>query len=223
MAGFRAMIAAMAISSLGIAQEHVSFPAQDGGVVYALVHGKGERGVVLAHGARFNKESWDTQARAIAEAGFRVVAIDFRGYGQSKGPGQGDIFTAPLELDVLAAVKYLRGTGAKSVALVGASLGGWAASKAAAKAHPGEIDRLVLLAAFPDEPEKLKLPKLFLVAREDSDGTGPRLPRIRALYDRAPEPKELIVLEGSAHAQFLFETDQGHRVMSEILRFLAAP
>src|SRR5581483_132809 len=103
MAGFRAMIAAMAISTLGIAQEHVSFPAQDGGVVHALVHGKGERTVVLAHGARFNEESWTEQAHAIAGAGFRVLAIDFRGYGQSKGPGQADVFTAPLELDVLAA------------------------------------------------------------------------------------------------------------------------
>jgi hypothetical protein len=28
------------------------------------------------------------------------------------------------------------------------------------------------------------------------------------------------VLEGSAHAQFLFDTDQGERVMREILRFL---
>jgi hypothetical protein len=28
------------------------------------------------------------------------------------------------------------------------------------------------------------------------------------------------VLEGSAHAQYLFETDQGRRVMREILRWL---
>jgi hypothetical protein len=36
-------------------------------------------------------------------------------------------------------------------------------------------------------------------------------------------PKELIVLDGSAHAQFLFTSEQGERVIDEILRFLSAP
>jgi hypothetical protein len=31
-----------------------------------------------------------------------------------------------------------------------------------------------------------------------------------------------VVLEGSAHAQYLFATDQGERVMEEILRWLEA-
>jgi hypothetical protein len=51
----------------------------------------------------------------------------------------------------------------------------------------------------------------------------PRLEMIREQYERAPAPKELIVLEGSAHAQFIFETDHGERLMREILRFLSEP
>jgi hypothetical protein len=39
--------------------------------------------------------------------------------------------------------------------------------------------------------------------------------------EKAPGPKELIILEGSAHAQLLFATDQGDRVMREIVRFLS--
>jgi hypothetical protein len=35
-------------------------------------------------------------------------------------------------------------------------------------------------------------------------------------------PKELMVPDGSAHAQFLFTSDQAERVMKEILRFLSA-
>jgi hypothetical protein len=35
-------------------------------------------------------------------------------------------------------------------------------------------------------------------------------------------PKEILVLEGSAHAQFVFETDEGEGVLREILRFLSA-
>jgi hypothetical protein len=39
--------------------EQVSFPTQDGGLIYANMYGKGDRGVVLAHGGRFTKESWE--------------------------------------------------------------------------------------------------------------------------------------------------------------------
>jgi hypothetical protein len=30
-----------------------------------------------------------------------------------------------------------------------------------------------------------------------------------------------VILDGAAHAQFLFETDQGERLLSEIVRFLS--
>lgn len=33
---------------------------------------------MLVHGGRFNKESWEKQARVLANAGFRVVSIDSR-------------------------------------------------------------------------------------------------------------------------------------------------
>jgi hypothetical protein len=45
---------------------------------------------------------------------------------------------------------------------------------------------------------------------------------IRAQYEKAPNPKQLIILDGSAHAQFLFQTSQRRRTMLEILRFLSA-
>jgi len=38
----------------------------------------------------------------------------------------------------------------------------------------------------------------------------------------APEPKEMLLLDGSGHAQFLFTTDQNEPLMKAILRFLAA-
>src|SRR5262245_30053262 len=169
------------------AQEHVDFPTEDGGTIFADVYGKGERGVVLAHGGRFDKGSWAAPARALADAGFRVLALDFRGYGRSRGPGQADPMSAPLDLDVLAAVRQPRKTGARTVAVFGASMGGGAAADASIRA-PGEIDRLVLLAATADgPPEKLEGRKLFIVCRDDlnADGT-PRLERIRSQYDAAP-------------------------------------
>lgn len=205
-----------------IAQTTVSFPTEDGGEIFADIYGKGTKAVVLAHGGRFNKESWQKQARILADAGFLVMAFDFRGYGKSHGPGDSAPMDAPLHLDVLAAVRYLHKAGAKTVSIVGGSMGGGAAADASIASQPSEIDRLVLLGASPNGPaEKIKSPILFIVARDDASGDGPRLPGIQKQYEQAPQPKELIILDGSAHAQYLFQTNQADRVMKEILRFLA--
>jgi alpha/beta superfamily hydrolase len=205
------------------AWKEVSFPTSDGGTIYGDLYGSGDRGVVLTHGGRFDKASWGMQAYALMKAGMRVLSIDLRGYGRSRAPGHEDIFSAPLHLDVLAAVRYLRSAGAKTVSLVGGSLGGGAAAEAALESKPGEIDRLVLLAATPDRSlATLKASKLFIMARNDTSGDGPRLPGFQTRFDEAAQPKELILLDGDAHAQYLFATDHRERVMSEILRFLTA-
>jgi pimeloyl-ACP methyl ester carboxylesterase len=220
----RALLVALALTTPIAAQEAISIPTQDGGRICADLYGKADRAVVLAHGGRFNKESWKDQARALVSADFRVLAFDFRGFGCSAGPGQADFDNAPFENDVLAAVHYLKAHGVKKVSVVGGSFGGSAAGDASIKSAPGEIDRIVFLGAEPNlSADKLKSRALFIVARDDSNGAGPRLPGIRRQYENAPQPKELIVLEGSAHAQFLFQTDQSDRVMREILRFLSMP
>ena len=221
---FRAIVATFLLTGIAAAQEHVSFPTGDGGFVHGDLYGKGDRGVVLAHGGRFNKESWKKQAETLEKAGFRVLSFNFRGYGESRGPGQSNPLSAPLHLDVLAAVRYLRTRGAKTVSLIGGSMGGSAAGAASIEAEPGEFDRLVFLGSggSDNNPEKMKGRKLFIVARDDVGPRDiPRLPRIRENYEKTPGPKELIILEGSAHAQFLFATDQGARVMREILRFVS--
>lgn len=79
---------------------------------------------------------------------------------------------------VLAAVRYLHGTGVKTVSVVGASFGGWAAAQAAVEAKPGEIDRLVLLAASAiDDPERMQGRKLFITTRDDFSGNGVLRPK----------------------------------------------
>ncbi len=213
----------MLLAGVAAAQKTVSFSTEDGGTIFADLYGDGDRAVLLVHGGSFNKESWAKQAQTLAAAKFRVLAIDLRGYGKSKGPGGSDPMDAPLHLDVLAAVRYLRQSGAKRVSIVGGSMGGSAAGDASIQSRPGEIDRVVFLGSAPNEPaEKLKSASLFIVARDDANEDGLRLPGIRKQYEKAPEPKQLIILEGSAHAQFLFQTDQAERVMNEILRFLSA-
>jgi len=217
-------LAILALAGPATGQELVSFPTDDGGVVYADVYGCGDHGIVLAHGGRFNKHSWAIQAQTLANAGFRVVAIDFRGRGQSRGGPQAGS-ADDVRFDVLAAVQFLHEAGTKTVSVIGASFGGWAAAQAAVETPEGQIDRIVLLAASPiDEPEKMTGRKLFITTRDDFSGDGIlRLPGIRDQFEQAPDPKQLLILNGSAHAQHIFETDQGARLMAEILRFLSEP
>ena len=214
---------ALIFGAAAAAQEHVTLSTDDGAQIAADVYGSGVRGVVLAHGGRFTKESWKEQAQRLTRAGFRVLAFDFRGFGQSHGPGDKDMYSAPMELDVLAGVRYLHEHGASTVSVVGASFGGDAAAKACVAAKPGEISRLVMLASESDAPpEKIHVPLLIIVGRDDKSGSGPRLPHIQEWFAKAHQPKKIVILDTAEHAQFLFQTEHSETVMKEILSFLKA-
>lgn len=220
----RSFISGLMLSgcAAGLPGRHpLTFPSADGAPVSGLLYGEGRHGVVLVPGGHGVGETWALQARRLAGAGLRVLAMDFRGRGPSPTVSPDD---EKAHLDVLGAVHRLQSDGADRISLVGASWGGWAAATAAIAA-PRLIERLVLLAHSPfDHPERLEGRKLFIVAREDRDGSGrPRLDAISGQFARVPEPKELVVLDGAAHAQFLFLTPQGERLHAEIERFLTAP
>lgn len=122
MSALRLVPIALFFTTLAVAQQTLSFPTGDGGRVCADLYGQGTRAVVLAHGGRFNKESWREQAEDLSSKGFRILAIDFRGFGCSTGPGQSDFDHAPFANDVLAAVRYMKANGAKTVSVVGGAL-----------------------------------------------------------------------------------------------------
>lgn len=206
----------------GQGQSLVRFSTPDGGVVYGELRGAGEHLVVFAHGGQFAKESWNEQATALLEYGFQTLTIDQRGRGRSRGPVGSETDQSLWYLDVMGAVSYARALGVSTVSVVGASWGGWAAARASTALESGAIDQLVLLAASPiDEPERMQGNKLFIAARDDFMGSGTlRLPGIREQFERAPEPKALVVLDGSAHAQHIFGTEQGPRLFAEIVQFL---
>ena len=193
--------------------------------IQADLYGEGNRAVILAHGGRFDRKSWAKQAQVLTEAGFAVLAISFRGDTvNSDGSPSALGSDADNATDVLAAAAYLRKAGAKTISAVGGSLGGSAIGDADARSKPGAFECVVFLASSGgDAPSRLTGRKLFIVARDDQGPAGPRLAEISKHYAAAPEPKKLVVVEGSAHAQFLFETEQATRVMNEIVSFLSAP
>lgn len=52
--------------------------------------------VLLIHGFPLNRQMWQPQLRALADAGYRVIAPDLRGFGASDAPA------APYSMDLLA-------------------------------------------------------------------------------------------------------------------------
>ena len=78
------------------------------------------RPVILLHGWPLSSDSWDDQALAIADAGFRAIAYDRRGFGRSSQPWSG--YDYDTLADDLAAV--IEQTGAQDATVVGFSMGG---------------------------------------------------------------------------------------------------
>lgn len=77
--------------------------------------------VLLVHGYPQFWWAWRAQLPALAEAGYRAVAVDLRGFGASdKPPGGHD---APTACDDLAAV--VRTLGVEGATFVGQGLGAW--------------------------------------------------------------------------------------------------
>ena len=78
------------------------------------------RPVILLHGWPLSSDSWDDQAMAIANAGFRAIAYDRRGFGRSSQPWSG--YDYDTLADDLGAV--IEQTGAHDATIVGFSMGG---------------------------------------------------------------------------------------------------
>ncbi|MEO7233091.1 MAG: alpha/beta hydrolase [Polaromonas sp.] len=78
------------------------------------------RPVILLHGWPLSSDSWDDQALAIADAGFRAISYDRRGFGRSSQPWSG--YDYDTLADDLAAV--IEQTGAQDAVLAGFSMGG---------------------------------------------------------------------------------------------------
>ena len=92
---------------------------RDNTKLYVKDWGSG-RPVILMHGWPLSADSWDDQAIAIANAGFRAIAYDRRGFGRSDQPWSGYEYNTLA--DDLAAV--IQETGAQDATIVGFSMGG---------------------------------------------------------------------------------------------------
>jgi len=110
--------------------------------------------VVLLHGLGAASRSWTLQIPALTGAGFRVIAPDLRGFGDSTYPG-GGYRIEDLAVDVAA---LFEAAGVHKTNLVGISMGGTVALSLACD-YAQLIDRAILVNTFarlrPTKPASL--------------------------------------------------------------------
>jgi non-heme chloroperoxidase len=117
------------------------FAGRDGNRLAADVAGDlGNPPAVLLHGGGQTRHSWGTTLHALADRGWRTLAVDLRGHGDSEWAPDGDYTLDAFAGDVLAIRRALD----EPPALVGASLGG-IASLAAIGEHTETVARALVL------------------------------------------------------------------------------
>jgi pimeloyl-ACP methyl ester carboxylesterase len=104
--------------------------------------------VLLAHGGGQTHWAWRGAVAALAEAGFRAIAVDLRGHGDSDWAADGNYHFSAFAQDMLAVADQL----SRKPAMVGASLGGIAGMIVEGELRPGSFTSLTLvdITARPD-------------------------------------------------------------------------
>src|SRR5215510_7250366 len=112
--------------------------------IYYEDHGAGQP-VVLIHGYPVSGRAWDRQVPALLAAGYRVIAYDRRGFGQSSQPTVGydyDTFTADL-------ASLLDDLDLTDVTLIGFSMGTGEVTRYLGRYGSARIRKAALLGAIP--------------------------------------------------------------------------
>ena len=186
--------------------------ASDGAVLKGSYFSPGRAGpgILLLHQCNMDRHAWDTLTPELVSAGFHVLTIDQRGYGDTLGTNRSaDQVKAPA--DAGSALAYLaakQDVDKNRLAAGGASCG-VTYSAALASQHP-EIKALVLLSGWVDDKSKAYLRATPTVAvygaaasRSSSDAAD-----IRDAVDASRHPQSTVkILGGSSHGVAMFDTD----------------
>ncbi len=197
--------------------EPVGFQTDDGVTIRGHLYttpGPVRRVVIFTHEYPKDQTAWTDFARSIVIPGTAALTFDFRGYGETGGAKD----VTKIDKDLDAAVRFMLSRDYSIIDLVGASMGGTAAIKVAAKE---QIDHLVTLSAptdfmgldcRPDVPN-VRAPKLFLAARDDDDAPA----AVTYFLAHSSDPKGSQIFDGSAHGTDLLQGPTASTARSMIL------
>lgn len=201
--------------TLNVPRKDVSFQTSDNVKIGAWLYGERSSTAIICSHERFGtKAIWDDSAPWLANQGFMVLAYDYRGRGDSGG--EEDI--AKSYKDLLAAIDYAKGLGAKKIILLGSSIGTAISEIAASRTH---VDGVISLSpayyAPMDKQDFLKVtaPKLLINSEGDTYSS-----ETRQMYQDAKGTKELHIYPGDAHGVSIFLTQNRQDLLDRILAFV---
>ena len=144
-------------------------------------NGAGQR-IVFLHGLLGNAKSWAYQFQYPRFSGYRLIAWDAPGFGDS------DLVPAKIEAYVAALAEFIAKVGDGPVHLVGHSMGGTLAQRYAV-CHPERVSRLILSCTHPGyaDPERVPMSEKFENRMREFAALGPQTYGERRAHDLLPE------------------------------------
>jgi len=204
--------------------EPVAFETTDGVTVRGHLYttpGPKRRVVVLAHEFPKDQTAWRDYARELAAAGIAALTLDFRGYGETGGARE----IAKIDLDLDAAVRFVKSRDYPLVYVIGASMGGTAALKVAARQDLAGVVTIsspssIMGLDARSDLGNIREPKLFIAGGRDSAGSY-----VRVITDEflpsSPDPKSSRIFEdASEHGTDLLRSAVGATLRQLLIDFL---
>jgi hypothetical protein len=169
------------------------------------VYGQGNTALILANMGYGNETQWDPFVNAVDKQKFTVITFNyFQTDPESAFEAIGMVF------------QRVRESGFRRVVCIGASLGVSICGKIA---HEPEMIGVAMIAAenYGGTLRDVTYPKLFIAGELD-----PYAANFKFLYDRAADPKELIIFPGaSEHGTDLFySATYGGQFLDALLNFV---
>jgi dienelactone hydrolase len=210
-----AALACVSGLSAEVQKKDVEIKATDGIDLKGTYFSSGRSGpaMLLLHQCNMDRHAWDGLAEDLANNGFHVLTVDFRGFGESGGSKSTDPDTRAAErkkwpADVDAAYDYLmkqNGVDKGRIAVGGASCGVTQSSDLAARHH--EIRTLMILSGQASDAAKEHIASdtSLAVFGAASAGDSGAAKGIREAEGESKNPKSLLkIYEGTEHGVPMF-------------------
>ncbi|MEQ1573298.1 MAG: hypothetical protein ABL993_03550 [Vicinamibacterales bacterium] len=199
--------------SVEVSTRNVDIRAADGVTLKGTYFSPGRRGpaILLLHQCNLTRQAWDGLAGNLVGAGFHVLTVDYRGYGESGGPRDPELMRAerpkwPGDVDAMFASLLAQPDVDRSrVALGGASCSVAQSSELASR-RP-EVKALIELSGSASEAGKAyvaRTPALAVFgAAAEGDGNAPA--GISALVGASGHPRSTMkIYAGAEHGVPMF-------------------
>jgi len=204
------------------APERVVLPTSDGLTIAGTYYDGGGNSIILLHMLGRNRADYNIFAKELQKNGYSVLAIDFRGHGESIPPSFISIKDFnELVRDVAAAKSFLldRGKSASGMSIIGASIGANVALRFAADST---VRSLVLLSpgynyhdvTTRDVIASYKGEILIIAAADDNNGVAAQEATGLAILTNKAQLK---IYEKGGHGTNLLGTNDVNKVILDFL------